>query len=109
MSWTYVISYLNSEEILGTFYGKKIQKINQYEFKVEKVIEIKSDKLYVIWDGYDNSFNSGIDKKKTNERIFFETETFGGNVRVELNIPNYVTKTGLKTQQMLINKNLRKG
>ena len=48
-------------------------------------------------------------KKKKNERIFFETETFGGNVRVELNIPNYVTKTGLKTQQMLINKNLRKG
>ena len=47
--------------------------------------------------------------KKTNERIFFETGTFGGNVRVELNVPNYVTKTGLKTQQMLINKNLRKG
>ena len=51
----------------------------------------------------------GLIKKKTNERIFFETESFGGNVRVELNIPNYVTKTGLKTQQMLINKNLRKG
>ena len=71
MSWTYVISYLNSEEILGTFYGKKIQKINQYEFKVEKVIEIKSDKLYVIWDGYDNSFNSEIDKKKKKMSEYF--------------------------------------
>ena len=71
MSWTYVISYLNSEEILRTFYGKKIQKINQYEFKVEKVIEIKSDKLYVIWDGYDNSFNSEIDKKKKKMSEYF--------------------------------------
>ena len=77
MSWTYVISYLNSEEILGTFYGKKIQKINQYEFKVEKVIEIKSDKLYVIWNGYDNSFNSGIDKKKQMSEYFSKPEPLG--------------------------------
>ena len=77
MSWTYVISYLNSEEILGTFYGKKIQKINQYEFKVEKVIEIKSDKLYVIWDGYDNSFNSGIDKKKQMSEYFSKPKALG--------------------------------
>ena len=77
MSWTYVISYLNSEEILGTFYGKKIQKINQYEFKVEKVIEIKSDKLYVIWDGYDNSFNSGIDKKKQMSEYFSKPKPLG--------------------------------
>ena len=77
MSWTYVISYLNSEEILGTFYGKKIQKINQYEFKVEKVIEIKSDKLYVIWNGYDNSFNSGIDKKKQMSEYFSKPKALG--------------------------------
>ena len=77
MLWTYVISYLNSEEILGTFYGKKIQKINQYEFKVEKVIEIKSDKLYVIWNGYDNSFNSGIDKKKQMSEYFSKPEPLG--------------------------------
>ena len=78
MSWTYVISYLNSEEILGTFYGKKIQKINQYEFKVEKVIEIKSDKLYVIWDGYDNSFNSEIDKKKNKWANIFRNRNLWG-------------------------------
>ena len=33
------------------------------EFRVEKIIKRKSDKLYVIWKGYDNSFNSWIDKK----------------------------------------------
>ena len=27
--WTYVINDLNGEEIVGTFYGEKLQKINQ--------------------------------------------------------------------------------
>ena len=27
--WTYVINYLNGEEIIGTFYEKELQKINQ--------------------------------------------------------------------------------
>ena len=30
---------------------------------MEKVIKRKSDKLYLKWKGYDNSFNSWIDKK----------------------------------------------
>ena len=29
----------------------------------EKVIKRKGDKIYVKWKGYDNSFNSWIDKK----------------------------------------------
>ena len=29
----------------------------------EKVLKKKGDKLYVKWKGYDNSFNSWIDKK----------------------------------------------
>ena len=44
--WTYVISYLNDGEIIGTFYGKELQKINQTEFRFEKVIQ-NGDKLYV--------------------------------------------------------------
>ena len=36
---------------------------NQQEFRIEKVINIKGRKLYVKWKGYDNSFNSWIDKK----------------------------------------------
>ena len=63
VSWTYVISDLDSEEISGTFYEKELQKANQKEFRVEKVIKKNGKKLYVKWKGYDNSFNSWIDKK----------------------------------------------
>ena len=63
VSWTYVINDLNGEEIIGTFYEKESQKINQQEFRIEKVIKKKGKKLYVKWKEYDNSFNSWIDKK----------------------------------------------
>ena len=63
MEWTYVISDLEGEEIVGTFYKKELQKTNTKEFRVEKVIKKKSDKLYVKFKGYNNSFNSWIHKK----------------------------------------------
>ena len=52
--WTYVISDLNGEPISGTFYEKELQKTNQKEFRIEKVIKRKCVKLYVKWKGYDN-------------------------------------------------------
>ena len=61
--WTYVINDLNGEEIIGTFYEKELQKTNQKEFRIEKVIKRKGDKLYVKSKGYNNSFNSWIDKR----------------------------------------------
>ena len=61
--WTYVINHLNGEEIAGTFYEKELQKIDQQEFRIEKVIKKNGDKLYVKWKGYNNSFYSWIDKK----------------------------------------------
>ena len=61
--WTYVINDLNGEEISGSFYEKELQKTNQKEFRIEKVLKRKGDKLYVKWKGYDNRFNSWIDKK----------------------------------------------
>ena len=61
--WTYAINDLNSKEIIVTFYEKEIQKSNQQEFRIEKVIKKKGDKLHVKWKGYDNSFNSWIDQK----------------------------------------------
>ena len=61
--WTYVINDLNGEEIIGTFYEKELQKTNKKEFRIEKVIKRKNDKLYVKWKGYNNSFNSWINKK----------------------------------------------
>ena len=66
--WTYVINDLNGEEILGTFYEKELQKTNQEEFRIEKVIRRKGDKLYVKWKGYYNSFNSWIDKASLVQR-----------------------------------------
>ena len=61
--WTYIINDLNGEEIIGTSYEKELKKTNQKEFRTEKVLKKKGDKLYVKWKGYDNSFNSWIDKK----------------------------------------------
>ena len=44
---TYVISDLNGQEIVGSFYEKEMQKTNQKELSIEKVIK-----------RYNNSFNS---------------------------------------------------
>ena len=60
--WTYAISDLNGEEITGIFYEKELQKTNQKEFRIEKVLKRKGDKLYIKWKGYNNSFNSWINK-----------------------------------------------
>ena len=32
-----------------TFYEKELQKTNQEEFRIEKVLKRKGDKLYVKW------------------------------------------------------------
>ena len=63
MLWTYVINDLNRDEIVGTFYEKELQKTNQKEFTIEKIIKRKRNKLYIKWKGYNNLFNSLIDKK----------------------------------------------
>ena len=60
--WTYTISDLNGEQIIGSFYEKELQKTNQKEFRIEKVLKRKGDQLYVKWKGYQNS-NSWINKK----------------------------------------------
>ena len=54
LPWTYVISDLNGKEVVGTFYEKVLQKTNQTEFRIEKVIKQKGDNLYVKWIVYDN-------------------------------------------------------
>ena len=61
--WTYVINDLNGEEIIGIFYEKELQKTNQQEFRIEKVIKRKGDSLYVKLKGYDSSLNIWSDKK----------------------------------------------
>ena len=66
--WTYVINDLNDEEIIGSFYEKELQKTNQEEFRIEKVIKRKGNKIYVKWKGCNNSFNSRIDKANLVQR-----------------------------------------
>ena len=60
---TYVINDLKGEEIVGTFCEKELQKTNKKEFRIEKVMKKKGGKLYAKWKGYNNLFNSWIDKK----------------------------------------------
>ena len=83
----YVIEDLNGEEIVGTFYEKKLQKKNNKEFKnkkkikkskrIEKVIKKKGDKFYIKWENYDNSFLT--------VKYFPKMKPLWGNVKVELN------------------------
>ena len=95
---TYIFSNLKGEEIVGKFYKKKLQKTNQKKFRVERIIKIKSNKQYVKWKGYDNSFNSWIDNKDILWRsgCFPEPKSFQRKVNVELDLPNYATKAYLK-------------
>ena len=43
--WTYVISDIKIEELVGMFYKKELQKTNHKGFRVKKAIKRKSDKL----------------------------------------------------------------
>ena len=52
------------KKIIRPFYERELQKTYQKEFRIKKVIKRKGDKLYVKWKGYDNSFNSWIDKEE---------------------------------------------
>ena len=100
--WTYVINDLNHEKISGTFYKKELQKKNQEEFRIEKVIKRKGVRIYVKWKGYDNLFNSWIDKKRLSMYIkvsqYFPNpyESFGGDINIKVDLSIYATKTDLK-------------
>ena len=58
-----MISDLNGEPITGSFHEKELQKTNQKEFRIVEVLKRKGDKLCVKRKGYDDSFNTWIDKK----------------------------------------------
>ena len=81
---------LNDEEILGTFYEKGLQKANQKDIRIKKVTKKKGDKLYVQWKGYDNSFDSCIDKKrhciKMRQCFPKPQEPFGGDINVKVDL-----------------------
>ena len=58
----HVIIDLKGKEIVRMFYKKELQKMNQKEFRVKKIIKRKGHKLYVKWKCYSSSFNSWIEK-----------------------------------------------
>ena len=58
------VNDLYGEKIIGVFYENKLQKTNQKEFRIEKVIKRKGDKPYAKWKGYNNLFNSWINQKE---------------------------------------------
>ena len=101
IQWTYVINDLHCEQIIGTFYEKELQKTNQEEFRIEKVIKKKGNKLYVKWKEYDNSFNSWIDKKDlTYMSQYFPKpyQTFGGDMCpnvTHLDVSSFALKSNL--------------
>ena len=61
--WTYVIIDLKWWTNYWKFLQKRTAKTSQEKFRIEKVIKKESDKWHVKWKGYDDSFNSWIDKK----------------------------------------------
>ena len=61
--WTYFINDLKREVIIATFYDNGLQKTNQTEFRIEKVIKRKGEELYVKWKGHDNLYKSWLHEK----------------------------------------------
>ena len=59
----YYLKDLNNEKLQGTFYEQELQKTKQDDlYTIEKILKTNKDKIYVKWRGYDNSFNSWINK-----------------------------------------------
>ena len=81
-------------------FTKKIAK--ELKIVIEKVLRRKGNKLYVKWKGYDNSFNSWIDKKqnciKTSQHFPKLYKAFGGNIKVKLDLFSYAAKAELKNE-----------
>ena len=55
-------------DVKDNTYINTSKKINYKDPKIEKVIKRKGNKIYVKWKGYNNSFNSWIDKASLVQR-----------------------------------------
>lgn len=60
---TYLLTDLSDRDIKGTFYKEELQKVRYPDvYLVEKILRKKKDKVFVKWLGFDDSFNSWINK-----------------------------------------------
>ena len=97
------INDLNGDEIIGTFYGKELQKTNQQEFRIEKVIKIKminyiSNGKIIIVHLIAGLIKKTQSNKCTNMRQYFPKpyETFSRDINVKVDLSNYATETDIK-------------
>ena len=97
------------------FYEKELQKTNQ-EFRKEKVIKKKGNKLYVNGKVIIIHLIAGLIKKilhKMSQYFPKPYNRFGGNVKAELDLSNYATKTdvkgatGIDTSRLALRSNLK--
>ena len=68
---TYQLKNMNDEIIKGQFYTKELQltKNTTGEYIIEKILKTNKDKIFVKWRGYDNSFNSWINKNNVTKYL----------------------------------------
>ena len=61
---TYQLKDMNDEIIKGIFYEKELQltKNIKEEYIIEKILKTKDNQMYVKWRGYNNNFNSWVNK-----------------------------------------------
>ena len=93
------INDLNGEEVIGTFYEKELQKTNQKEFRIEKIIKKKENKLYVKWKVIIIYLIVGLIKKilyKMSQYFPKPYKLFEGDINVKVDLSNYALKTDLK-------------
>ena len=69
------------------------------EFRIEKILKRKGDKLYIKWKAYHNSFNSWINKKdillKMSE-YFAKPSSHEENIKAKIDLTNYATQEDIK-------------
>ena len=66
----YYLKDLNNEKLKGTFYEQELQKTKQDDlYTIEKILKTNKDRILVKWRGYDNSFNSWINKNNVTKYL----------------------------------------
>ena len=68
---TYQLKDMNNEIIKGQFYEKELQltKNTTGEYIIEKILKTNKNNIFVKWRGYDNSFNSWINKNNVTKYL----------------------------------------
>ena len=95
----YVISDLNGEEILGTFYENELRKTNQTKFKTEKIIKRKCVKLISNGKVTLILLTVGLIQKTSLYKMSYFPEPCTHKINKilnELDLPNYATNSNLK-------------